>query len=64
MEVNFSGFPVGETDGRGHYSAQCYGHLFGGLGGIGNNEVIRIGLGSRITSKYIKALFLLKTLPL
>lgn len=58
-EVCGADFPVGVIEGGRHYSAQCYGRLFGGVRRMGHNEVIRIGSVSGITSKQIKALFLL-----
>lgn len=59
VELNFTDFPVGVIEDGGHYSAQCHGRLFGGVRRMGHNEVIRIGLGSGITSKHRKPLFLL-----
>lgn len=63
-EVCGADFPVGVPEGGGHYSAQCYGRLFGGVR-MGHNEVIRIGSGSGITSKANRSSFPfgLKTLP-
>lgn len=40
VEQNFPDFPVDVREGGGHYSAPCYGRLFGGIRGMGQNEFL------------------------